>query len=62
MKISGADPYHVGEAAYETIIGIQNEGVQAWYVYPCIFYSHTDQRDQCKTLHQQVGLHSGEDS
>ncbi|KAF8676990.1 Glycoside hydrolase family 3 protein [Rhizoctonia solani] len=25
----GADPYHVGEASYETIIGIQNEGVQA---------------------------------
>ncbi|CUA75547.1 hypothetical protein RSOLAG22IIIB_05945 [Rhizoctonia solani] len=25
----GADPYHVGESAYETIIGIQNEGVQA---------------------------------
>ncbi|GAB1524388.1 hypothetical protein RhiTH_007542 [Rhizoctonia solani] len=25
----GADPYRVGEASYETIIGIQNEGVQA---------------------------------
>ncbi|KAH7325497.1 beta-glucosidase [Rhizoctonia solani] len=25
----GADPYHVGEASYETIIGMQNEGVQA---------------------------------
>ncbi|CAE6511818.1 unnamed protein product [Rhizoctonia solani] len=25
----GADPYHVGESAYETIIGIQNVGVQA---------------------------------
>ncbi|GAB1524377.1 hypothetical protein RhiTH_007531 [Rhizoctonia solani] len=25
----GADPYHVGEASYETIVGIQSEGVQA---------------------------------
>ncbi|KAF8751475.1 Glycoside hydrolase family 3 protein [Rhizoctonia solani] len=25
----GADPYHVGEASYETIIGIQDEGVLA---------------------------------
>ncbi|KAF8691858.1 Fibronectin type III-like domain, partial [Rhizoctonia solani] len=25
----GVDPYHVGEASYETIIGIQDEGVQA---------------------------------
>ncbi|CAE6463526.1 unnamed protein product, partial [Rhizoctonia solani] len=28
----GADPYLSGEAAYETIIGIQSTGVQAWYV------------------------------
>jgi hypothetical protein len=26
---SGADPYLTGEAAYETILGIQSQGVQA---------------------------------
>jgi hypothetical protein len=30
MVLSGADPYHVGESSNDTIIGIQNEGVQAW--------------------------------
>ena len=30
---SGADPYLTGEAAYETILGMQSTGVQAWYVF-----------------------------
>jgi len=29
LLYSGADPYLAGEAAYETIIGIQSQGVQA---------------------------------
>lgn len=30
-QFSGADPYLSGEAAYETIVGMQSTGVQAWY-------------------------------
>jgi hypothetical protein len=29
FRYSGADPYLAGEAAYETILGIQSQGVQA---------------------------------
>lgn len=29
---SGGDPYLSGEASYETVIGMQSAGVQAWYV------------------------------
>lgn len=35
-EISGADPFLTGEAAYETIIGMQSTGVQAWYVRICL--------------------------
>lgn len=36
----GADPYLAGEAAFETIVGIQNAGVQAWYAVPFEFKNH----------------------
>ena len=32
VRISGADPFLAGEASYETVIGIQSQGVQAWSV------------------------------
>jgi hypothetical protein len=48
----GADPYLAGEAAFETIVGIQNAGVQAWYAPPFEFEYHTDCYPQRKALYQ----------
>ena len=50
----GADPYLSGEAAFETIVGIQSAGVQAWYTVPFEFKGHTDCYPQRKAFHQQV--------
>ena len=42
----GADPYLAGEAAFDTIVEIQNAGVE--------FKNHTDCYPQRKAFHQQV--------
>lgn len=47
----GADPYLAGEAAFETIVGIQNAGVQAWYAVLLEFDNHTDCYPQRKALY-----------
>jgi hypothetical protein len=52
----GADPYLAGEAAFETIVGIQNAGVQAWYTVFLQVDHHIDSYPQCKALYQQVRL------
>ena len=33
----GAERYLAGEAAFETIVGMQNTGIQAWYTVPLHF-------------------------
>jgi len=50
----GADPYLAGEAVFETIVGIQNADVQAWYTVAFEFKNHTDCYPQHKAFHQQV--------
>jgi len=50
----GGDPYLAGEAAFETIVGIQNAGVHAWYTVAFEFKNHTDCYPQRKAFHQQV--------
>ena len=52
----GADPYLAGEASFETIAGLQNAGVQAWYAVPRGTEDYVDLYLQCKALHQQVRL------
>ena len=51
MSGFGADPYLAGEAAFETIVGIQNAGVQAWYGVPLEFENYTDYYPQRKALY-----------
>ena len=49
---AGGDAYLSGEVSYETILGIQSQGVQAWFVVPLMIGDWELRLSKRQTLHQ----------